>query len=383
MSFSSPGLDGGQDLPLSPLVSLSRHRAAITAVVFGHSASSNNIAVSASKDGTCIVWDYINGIALHTYLLPSSPLCLALDPADRAVYAGYEDGSIQLVDFYKQSSITQQLYDPALRSTPSQPPPSDRWASPDNSDSACLCLDVSYDGTTLLSGRHDGKIHTWDVAKGRYGSRLADFGAPVSNLIMLPPTGFPQESKLNLKLHNVVKPRYESFANGFNANADTVIPANYTFTAQFTSAIPLPDSHDHHSFGDILTHASFPTSLLDESLADLSSQQTGADASDSSELAVLRAQNALLSSQVETAVQGEHSALFLIAERDKEDRRRRQDEAIRATRKKERRIRRMKLEEIQRKKEMGEAVEESDEEMEDLEQDGDLSSSSGDLSGID
>lgn len=364
LSFSgSSATEDRHDLPFSPSRSLSNHRAAITAIVFGHSFSDQNIAVSASKDNTCIVWDHTNGDALHTFLLPSSPLCLTLDPADRAVYAGYEDGSVQLIDFYSQGGLTQALYDPALQTTPTQPPPSDRWSALDHSASPILCLQVSYDGTSLLSGHQDGNIHTWDVAAGKYDKLLADFAAPITNILMLKPNGF-HGIKPAVKLHNVVKPRYESFVNGEHGNSGVTVPAKYTFTAQFSSTLPLPFSADTTCFRQALHHSSFPTALLEESLAELSSPQFSFDtAADSSGLEDLRAQNVALSSQLKFAEERHRSAAAIVLEQKKEDWRRQKDEDIKTARKKRRRLRRMKLAEVVRKKEMGDAVDAEDEDM--------------------
>lgn len=329
----------------------------------GHSFSNKNVAVSASKDNTCIVWDYLNGDALHTFLLPSSPLCLALDPADRAVYAGYEDGSTQLIDFYSQGGLTQPLHNPALQSTPTQPPPSDRWSAPHHSASSVLCLQVSYDGTSLLSGHQDGKVHVWDVAAGKYDKHLTDFAAPVTNIVMLKPVGFPDLQKPAVKLHNVVKPRYESFVNGDHGMSGITIPTKYTFVAQFTSTLPLPFSAAPTSFHQALHHSSFPIALLEESLAGLASPQKGFDAStDASELANLRTQNAVLSSQVGNAEERHRSAAAIVLEQQKENWRRQKDEDIKAARKKQRRLRRIKIAEVARKREMGEAVDGEEEE---------------------
>ena len=318
--------------------------------------------MSASKDNTCIVWDYLNGDALHTFLLPSSPLCLALDPADRAVYAGYEDGSIQLIDFYTQGGSTQPLHNPALQSAPTQPPPSDRWSAPYHSASSSLCLQVSYDGTSLLSGHQDGKIHLWDVAAGKYDRQLTDFSAPVANIVMLKPTGFPNIKKPAVKLHNVVKPRYESFVNGDHGVSGINLPTKYTFVAQFTSTLPLPLSAAPTSFHQALHHSSFPIALLEESLAELSSPQKVFNAStDASELANLRAQNTALSSQLGDAEERHRSAAAIVIEQRKENWRRQKDEDIKAARKKRRRLRGIKTAEAARKREMGEAVDEEEE----------------------
>lgn len=382
LSFSaSSANENGHDLPFSPFRSLSNHRAAINAVVFGHSSSDKNIAVSASKDNTCIAWDFQSGYALHTFLLPSNPLCLALDPADRAVYAGYEDGSVQLMDFYNQGGLTQPLRNPALQSTPSQPPLSDRWSAPNHSASPVLCLQVSYDGTSLLSGHQDGKVHNWDVAAGKYDKKLADFAAPITNIVMLEPVGFPKIRKPVVKLHNVVKPRYESFVNGDHGVSGVTIPTKYTFVAQFTSTLPLPFSTATTSFHQALHHPSFPTALLEESLAELSSPQKIFDAAtDSSELADLRAQNAALSSQLGVAEERHRSAAAIVVEQKRDDWRRQKDEDIKAARKKRRRLRRMHFAEVARKKEMGEAVDDGDEDMNGSGKDeGDLSSSTDEM----
>jgi len=376
LSFSaSSNNDTSQDVPLSPLRSLSSHRAAITAIVFGHSWSKNNIALSSSKDGTCIVWDYLNNESMHTFLLPTTPLCLALDPADRAAYAGIEDGSIHFIDFYKQSDITHQLYNRDQTSAITQPPPSDQWNSSETSASATLCIQVSYDGTTLLSGHQDGKIHTWDIAKGKYSNRIVEFAAPVTNLIMLRPTGFPYSKEQNLKFHHVVKPRYENFTDSGSIADGAILSQRYTFTAQLTSNLPLPGSEDIDTFHRALSHPSLPTSLLEEAAAELSSSNPNGQ--DSETLVELRTQNASLSARLAKAEEREHIARRGLQQREKEEWKRKQDEEIKAARKKQRRLRRVEVDEVRRKMEMGEPVGDEDVEMAGPEED--LSSSTDEL----
>ncbi|KAI4129052.1 MAG: hypothetical protein LQ347_003925, partial [Umbilicaria vellea] len=377
------GTDGGRPSPHAPLRSLPNHRAAITALAVGHSASNTNIAVSGSKDNTCIVWDYHTGTALHTFLLPSTPLCLALDPADRAVYAGYDDGSIQLVDFYKNASITHALHDPALQSTPTQPPPSDRWALPTAATSSALCLDVSYDGTTILSGHQNGKVQTWDVAKGRYNIQLADFSVPVTNLHMLPPSGFPNTPQPSLKIHHVVKPRYESSLDG-GGNTTTTgrVPANYTFTAQFKSNLPSTPASifDFHS---ALAHPSFPTHMLEEGITELATwhspkshpQASASDPSalpvddDDDEVGALQKANALLTTELLAAQQAQKRTMVQVLALNHERAERVQQDEIKAKKKKERRLQRMKQAERKRKLVMGLKAGSSDDEHETMAED--------------
>ena len=273
LSFSTPSThDPNRPSPYSPFRTLSNHRAAITALITGHSSSSANIAISASEDNTCLVWDYRAGILLHTFILPNTPLCLALDPADRALYAGYEDGSTQLINFYNYSSLSHQIYNPSLRSTPTQPMPEDRWSLPADVASAVLSLEISYDGTALLSGHENGKIHTWDIAKGHYATQLADISFRVTNLQMLPPQGFSVSLVPRLKMLNAVKPRYESSLTGSNIlSMERSLSETYTITAQFPYAIPLPSATKNYmlSFDYALAHSSLPSDLLDKGLTQL------------------------------------------------------------------------------------------------------------------
>ena len=330
--------------------------------------------MSASKDNTCIVWDYVNGNALRTFLLSSHPLCLALDPADRAVYAGYEDGSVQLLEFYCQGGSIQPLHSPALQFTPTQPPPSDTWPIPHHSASQVICLQVSYDGTSLLSGHQDGKINIWNVAIGRYDKQLADFAAPVTNIALLRPTGFPNIIRPVVKLHDVVKPRYESFVNGDLSVHGAPIPTKYAFVAQFMSTLPIPFSADTTSFHQELHCSSFSTALLEESLAEFSYPQKNLDsAKDSAELGNLRA-------QLEVAEKHLRGAVATIQEQKEEEWRRQKHEDIKAARKKRRRLKRIKIAEVARKKEMGETVKDVDENMNQIGTDEeDLSSSTDEM----
>ena len=350
------------------------------------------------------MWDYQTGSLLHTFLLPSAPLCLAIDPADRAVYAGFEDGSIQLVDFYKQSSLTHALYDPALRSTPTQPPPSDRWLLPSEASSSVLSLDVSYDGTALLSGHQNGIIQTWDIAKGRYNKQLTDFSSPATNLLILPPTGFPNTHVPNLKVHNVVKPRYESSLQGSNAaSTGNMAPENYTFVAQFTSTLPLaqfsPKGSSNQPLSDFqatLTHPSFPLSLLEEGIAELSTFSAPKSSSTLTrpldgntddkdpELANLHLEIHNLRAQVNHAQAVQIASTERALKLSDELARRNAEEKVKKMAKKKRRLRRMRVEEVKRKRYMGEKLGSGDEEMEEGKAEGEgeeesLSSSTDEL----
>ncbi|KAI9670741.1 MAG: Pre-rRNA-processing protein ipi3 [Caeruleum heppii] len=280
----------------SPLHTLSAHRAAITALEAGHSTTSSAIAISAARDSSCIVWNISTGELLRTFLLPSSAISLAIDPCDRACYAGFEDGSIQLVDFFAPNSVTSStstsdvqanpLFDPSLQAIPTQALTRDHWQPPSSpSIGACLALSLSYDGTSLLCGHSSGRVSLWDIPIRRFSKVLADLGAPVTNLQILPVEGFPYHRGSGVRLHQVVKPRYEESPATTGGSSNGIVPATYTFTAQFTSTLPSPSttSTNNTSFISALHHPSFPADLLTQSLRELFSSSTTTNAPSSAD----------------------------------------------------------------------------------------------------
>ncbi|TVY80513.1 Pre-rRNA-processing protein crb3/ipi3 [Lachnellula suecica] len=224
-----------------PLRSLSNHRAAVTSLALGHSSSTTNICVSASRDNTVIVWNYHSGDLLRTFLLPATPLCLALDPCDRAVYAGFEDGSLQLIEFLQPKSTLNPLYDANLQTTPVQITETP-WTAP-SEPGAALCIGLSYDGTCLFSGHATGKIAQWDTGRRAFSLELADLNAPVTNLLTLSP--FPKQ-KLT-RPSTVVKPKLGE--------------GQYVFTAQLSKSIT------DNSFEAAINHQGLPTEMLEDAIS--------------------------------------------------------------------------------------------------------------------
>ena len=377
LSFSNNVSRGLQkDLPYSPERSFTAHRAEITGLGFGHVGGTNDIAVSASKDKTCTIWDYRTGTILQTYLLRASPTCLALDPVDRALYIGHEDGSIQCINFYRSTSLENPLTNKSSRTTAIEAPEIDHWVpAPDCEDSGVLCLDVGFDGTMLISGSENGKVCTWDIARGKFAKHIMDCSAPVTNLIALNPTGFLNEPQPPVKLHNVVKPRYESFNQNGDVASASGIPLDYTYQAQFVSTTGSEDTAETASFRSLLASPCFPPSMLEAAAAELPSQRGAEDAANAGSTAVaeIQKEKAVLSSQLQSAIQE-------LERRDKEELRRRRDENLKAEKKRKRRLQRIEADEIQRRREMGESVGDMDVT---VEADEELSSSTNELSDSD
>ncbi|KAK2743436.1 Pre-rRNA-processing protein ipi3 [Myotisia sp. PD_48] len=271
LSFShAPNADqNSSPASYSPMRTISNHTSAITSIAVGHSINRSNIAVSTSRDGTIFVWEYRTGRILHTYLVPLSPLSVTIDAADRAIYVGYEDGSVQLIDFFRPLTVQNTLYDPNYQNVPTQLSKKDIWTPPSADLGAALSLTLSYDGANLLSGHKSGAVVCWDIGRARYSSTVANFNLPVTNIQMLTPSGLLHKSK-KFTTHTIVKPRFDHALSGGQSPGDAV-PSSYIFQAHINSSDAATDfsSSALRDFSAALSHPSFPPSLISETLLDL------------------------------------------------------------------------------------------------------------------
>lgn len=240
----------------SPLTTFTHHRAEIVALALGHSSSFCNFAVSASKDRTCLVWDYHTGTVMRTCLLPDTPVCLALDAADRHVYIGYEDGSVQQLDLYNVRNDSHST-------APVQPSLSSRWSFKRGALGAALSISVSFDGLTIMTGHQSGDVCTWEAGKGRFASKVlqAPLNGPVNNLAFLPVTGLSHDEPKKVKTPTVVKPKFGAFDNPIGE-----VPGSYNLNVIFPSELYARSSSE---FGQALTAPTFPQQLIDQGLAEL------------------------------------------------------------------------------------------------------------------
>ncbi|KAK3371943.1 WD40-repeat-containing domain protein [Podospora didyma] len=226
-----------------PERSLSNHRAAITGLSVSPSVSlDTNFCVSASKDKSCIIWNYQTGDVLRTLIFPSFPLCLSLDPSSRAVCVGCEDGSLYLAELFAEKPLLGPQSEDA--STVVQITAPFGATQPDVGPASCLSL--SYDGTTLVTGHSKGQILKWDVVDNKTPVELANLNAAVSNIVFVSP--FPTGRAT--KPVNITKP----------AQADQT----YTFTTQFDSP-----SVSQTRFDSLLNTPGFPQDVLESAIAAL------------------------------------------------------------------------------------------------------------------
>ncbi|KXX76384.1 Pre-rRNA-processing protein crb3/ipi3 [Madurella mycetomatis] len=224
-----------------PERSLSNHRAAITAL----SASTNdsidtNFCVSASKDKSCIIWNYQTGDALRTLLFPSFPLCLSLDPSSRAICVSCEDSSLYLAELFAEKPLLGPQSEDAA--TVVQISSAFGATQPDVGPASCLSL--SYDGTMLLTGHPKGQIMRWDVAENKSPVELVNLNAAVTNIAFISPFRVDRPTRTVA----ITKPSQAE--------------RTYTFTGQFD-----PYSAPESRFDSLLNATGFPRESLETAIA--------------------------------------------------------------------------------------------------------------------
>ncbi|KAK7754654.1 Pre-rRNA-processing protein ipi3 [Diatrype stigma] len=261
-----------------PEQTLSNHRAAVTDVAAGPGVNPDTaVCVSASRDRSCIVWNYqqgAGGVALRTLLFPAAPLCVSLDPCARALYASAEDGSVYAVDLFgtaeKPSSLLgpQGVEESGAGATAIQVSSAFGAAPPEAGPASCLA--VSYDGTVLLSGHPRGQILRWDLSSRADSTELANLNASVTNLVCVSP--LPPSAATATRPVTVVRPFLGS--------------RTYNFTAQLTSDIQTTTAtggdgnggdDDESRFAKMLGARGFPAESLQQAILALQQPTAAGD----------------------------------------------------------------------------------------------------------
>ncbi|KAI1500645.1 WD40-repeat-containing domain protein [Biscogniauxia marginata] len=212
-----------------PQETLANHRAAITSLAVGHSVNPDtNICISASKDKSCIVWNYQLGVALRTFLLPSSPLCLSLDPCGRAIYVSSEDGSLYAIELFAEKAL---LGPQSAEESSTAVQVSSAFAAAPQEAGPASCLGLSYDGSILISGHSRGQVLRWDLSSRADSTELANLNASVTNIIFVSPLSSPRPTKPVA----VVKPFLGSRSYNFTSQLDTNMVEDTRFSKMLGS----------------------------------------------------------------------------------------------------------------------------------------------------
>ncbi|KAI1154373.1 WD40-repeat-containing domain protein [Nemania diffusa] len=224
-----------------PQETLSNHRAAITSLIVSQSVNPDtNICISASKDKSCVVWNYQLGTPLRTVLFPSAPISLALDPCARAFYASTEDRSLYAVELFGEKTL---LGPQSSEEGSAAVQVSDPFGAAPQEAGPATCLGLNYDGTILLSGHPQGQVRRWDLSSRADSTELASLNAAITNITFISPLSSPKPTRPTA----VVKP--------FLGNR------TYNFTSQINS-----DLVNETRFSRMLGASGIPQDILEQAI---------------------------------------------------------------------------------------------------------------------
>ncbi|KAI3326953.1 WD domain-containing protein [Xylariaceae sp. AK1471] len=212
-----------------PQETLSTHRAGITSLAVSQSVNPDtNICVSASKDKSCVIWNYQLGTPLRTILFPSAPISLALDICARAFYASTEDGSLFAVELFGEKALfgpqSNEEGSAAVQVSPAF------GAAPQEAGPA-TCLGLNYDGTILLSGHTQGQVRRWDLSSRADSTELTSLNAAVTNIAFVAPLPAPRSTRPTV----VVKPFLGSRTYNFTSQINTDMVNETRFSKMLNS----------------------------------------------------------------------------------------------------------------------------------------------------
>ncbi|KAA8910612.1 WD40-repeat-containing domain protein [Sphaerosporella brunnea] len=215
---------------------LDRHIHAITAVAVGGASSGgpSELLLTAARDRSVIAWELHTGAHLRTFLLPGIPLCLAVDPAERAAYVGLEEGGVVAVDFHSLDRGSERGLGAERGRDVPVTVEGEIWGGEDTAEGReVISLAVSYEGGAVVAGNKRGEVAIWDVATGCLFKNLCQLKAPVTSMILLPPSGFTNTpttttTTTTTTLPVLPKPKYESILAA--TSAQTFDPDSYSLT---------------------------------------------------------------------------------------------------------------------------------------------------------
>lgn len=188
-----------------------------------------NTIVSVSEDGTLHRWSLVDGQKISTAFSSKGVASLCLDPADRALYLGHDDGSVSFQDLMVPLQSANKAND--MLDTDDK---RNNWSSSLTLSDSILCMTLTYDATVLLTGHRSGRVSAWNIAKQTYLKELNKLENPVTNIAMLIPDGLAQDQRAIGS--EVIKPRLD-LSNTVFTKGTSDVPINYTINAQINRGI--------------------------------------------------------------------------------------------------------------------------------------------------
>ncbi|KAI5951439.1 IPI3 [Candida jiufengensis] len=171
---------------LKPYWSITENTLPITDIILNTVGIINDLKLyTSSKDGTVRIYDIITKTQLTTFVLPDSVECLTRDPANRAIYAGLNNGLIKMIPLYKFNTHTSILesiggLNKIITIDPQDPNLSQTFVQHQNH--SVTTIKMSMDGTSIISGDFKGQVFVSDIVTKQTIKSFQSLDFPISYL---------------------------------------------------------------------------------------------------------------------------------------------------------------------------------------------------------
>ncbi|KAL8250348.1 hypothetical protein R6Q59_034041 [Mikania micrantha] len=168
----------------TPLNMLTAHKSFITGLLPSSNVF-NLVFVSSSLDGTCKVWDAVNGTLLQTWFFPQPITATVLDPAERFLFSGSADGRIFMSPFdvglMKESNVDSDELKVELT----------------GHKESITALTFCRSG--LISASEDCTACLWDIVEGVIIKRFQHHKGFITNMIVIPKSSLVPSNNHQMK----------------------------------------------------------------------------------------------------------------------------------------------------------------------------------------
>ncbi|KAG5518789.1 hypothetical protein PMAC_002760 [Pneumocystis sp. 'macacae'] len=160
------------------------HRLSVTDIICGFGNGSMARVFTSSLDNTVNIWDLGTQSLLTTFLLENPITCIAVDPAERAFYAGSNQGNVYLIDLYgfSEEKFLESFYKAIGGSEKIIQSAKDESYIFKGHESAVLCIALSFDGSLLITGSEDKNIFVWDIATRQIIQTFKKYDGPITSI---------------------------------------------------------------------------------------------------------------------------------------------------------------------------------------------------------
>ncbi|QPG76064.1 hypothetical protein FOA43_003450 [Brettanomyces nanus] len=177
--------------PAKPYSILTDNTLPVTDLVITNGLVSDLKVYTASRDCTVRCYSIASKRLITTFVLPTKVESLAADPAYRALYAGQDDGFIRMIPLYRGNVKTHVLEAVGgMGSIVTLKPDLDLQETfvchkdDGNGQTIVTKLQVTLDGTYLVSGDSKGNVFVVDIATKQIQRKFKPLAGAVSQILL-------------------------------------------------------------------------------------------------------------------------------------------------------------------------------------------------------